>query len=137
MGLWSSNEHQGSIMHPHQIPSTTHTVEMEQMAELSSGLRNRDPTQPINASALGLQGAELISGSDDDASGLSGDAVLERVSFDGPPEFPYVHAHFRSASDDEDALKVDLHTDALRDLSHLLHLQHIWGAGSADTRPRR
>jgi hypothetical protein len=136
MVLRSSNEHQGSIMHPHQVPSTTHTVEMEQMAELSSGLRERDPSQPIPASALGLQGAELISGSDDDDSGLPGDAVLERVSFDGPPEFPYVHAHFRSASDDQDSLKVDLHTEALRALSHLLHLQHTWGAGSADTEPR-
>jgi len=135
MGVRSSNEHQGSIMHPHQVPSTTHTVEMEQMAELSSGLRERDPSQPISASALGLQGVELISGSDDD-SGLPGDAILERVSFDGPPEFPYVHAHFRGASADQDSLKVDLHTDALRELSRLLHLQHTWGAGRTDTEPR-
>jgi hypothetical protein len=133
MGLRSSNEHQGSIMHPHQVASTTHTVEMEQMAELSSGLRERDPSQPIRASDLGLQGAELISGGDDDDGGLPEDAVLVRVSFDGPPEFPYVHAHFRSAPEPQGSLKVDLHTDALRALSHLLHLRHVWGAGSDDT----
>lgn len=127
-------------MHPHQVPSTTHTVEMEQMAELSSGLRERDPSQPISASALGLEGAEQISGGDDDSS-LPGDAVLVRVSFDGPPEFPYVHAHFRVAGNDQAALRVDLHTGALRELSHLLHLQHTWGAGSpadgpdTETRP--
>lgn len=123
-------------MHPHHVPSTTHTVEMEQMVELSSGLRDRDPSQPINASDLGLEGAELASGSDDDDSGLPGDAVLERVSFDGPPEFPYVHAHFRSASDDQDSLRVDLHTDALRELSHFLHLRHTWGTGSTASEPR-
>ncbi len=123
-------------MQHHQLASTTHTVEMEQMAELRSGLRERDPSQPISASALGLQGAELISDSDGDAEDLPGDAVLERVSFDGPPEFPYVHAHFRIASHDQDSLNVDLHTDALRELSHLLHLQHAWGAGSTGKEPR-
>ena len=117
-------------MHPHQIPSTTHTVEMEQLAELSSGLRERDPAQPISASALGLQGVELTPGNDGDDGSLPGDAVLVRVSYDGPPEYPYVHAHFRSHSGDQDLLTVELHTDALRELSHLLHLQHVWGAGS-------
>jgi hypothetical protein len=115
------------MQHNHQLPSTTHTVEMEQIAELSSGLGERDPSQAIRASLLGLQGVELSSGSDDDHSSLPGDAVLVRVSFDGPPEFPYVHAHFRTHPGDQGSLSVDLHTDALRKLSHLLHLQHVWG----------
>lgn len=117
-------------MHPHQIPSTTHTVEMEQLAELSSGLRERDPALSISASALGLQGVELTPRSDGDDGTLPGDAVLVGISFDGPPEYPYVHAHFRSHSGDQDSLTVELHTFALRELSHLLHLQHVWGAGS-------
>jgi hypothetical protein len=120
------------MQHDHQVPSTTHTVEMRQMAELDSGLRERDPSQAIRASLLGLQGVELSSDSDDD-SRLPGDAVLVRVSFDGPPEFPYVHAHFRTHADNQGSLRADLHTDALRKLSHLLHLQHVWGAGNANT----
>jgi hypothetical protein len=116
-------------MQRHQISSTTHTVEIEQLAELSSGLLERDPAQPISASALGLQGSELSSGSDDVDSSLPGGAELVRVSFDGPPEYPYVHAHFRSHAGEQDELTVELHTDALRELSHLLHFQHAWGAG--------
>ena len=117
----------------HQVPSTTHTVEMEQIAELSIGLRERDPSQAISASLLGLQGVQLPSGSDDEHSRLPRDAVLVRVSFDGPPDFPYVHAHFRTHTEDQGSLRADLHTDALRKLSHLPHLQHVWGAGNADT----
>jgi len=116
---------EGWIMrHDHQVPSTTHTVEMEQLAQLNSGLRERDPSQSILASLLGLQGVELSS---DSGSRLEGDAVLVKVSFDGPPEFPYVHAQFRTDADDQGSLRAELHTDALRTLSHLLHLQHVWG----------
>lgn len=114
-------------MRPHQAPRTTHTVEMEQMAELSRGLRERDPAQPISASVLGLHGRELSSGSDDDDSGLPRDTRLVGLSFDGPPEYPYVHAHFRSHSAEQDLITVELHTEALQELSHLLHLQHLWG----------
>jgi hypothetical protein len=126
----SSREHRGSIMpHDHHLPSTTHTVEMAQIAELNGGLCERERSQEIRASDLGLQGAGLTSGRDKDRSSLPGDAVLVRVSFDGPPEFPYVHGHFRTDLGDQDSLKVDLHTEALRKLSHLLRLQHAWGAG--------
>lgn len=121
------------MKHTHHLPSTTHTVEMAQIAELNDGVRERERSQAIRASLLGLEGVGLSSGSDDDHSSLPGDAVLMRVSFDGPPEFPYVHAHFRTDPGDHGSLTVDLHTDALRKLSHLLHLQHAWGAGNADT----
>ncbi len=115
------------MKHIHQLPNTTHTVEMAQIAELNGGLRESENSQAIRASLLGLQGVEVPSGSDDDHIRLPGDAFLVRVSFDGPPEFPYVHAHFRTDPSDHGSLTVDLHTDALRKLSHLLHLQHVWG----------
>jgi len=119
------------MQHHHQLSGTTHTVELEQLAELIDGLAERDPSEAISASLLGLQGAELTSG---DAGGrLPAEAVLARLSFEGPPEYPYVHGHFRSSPGDEGSLTVDLHTDALRRLSHLLHCQHTWGAGSDTT----
>ena len=116
------------MQHDHQLPSTTHTVEMDQIAELNSGLGERDPSQAIRASLLGLQGVELTSGSHGNLSSLPGDAVLVRISFDGPPEYPYLYAHFRTHPGDQDSLTVELHTDALRKLSSLLHLQHVWGS---------
>ena len=123
------------MQHHHQLSGTTHTVELEQLAELSNGLAELDPSEAISASLLGLQGAELTS---DGAEGrLPAEAVLARLSFDGPPEYPYVHGHFRSRPGDEGSLTVDLHTDALRRLSHLLHRQHTWGAGTDSTAGRQ
>lgn len=119
------------MQHRHRLPSTTHTVEMAQIAELNGGLRETERSQSIRASLLGLQGVEMSSGRDEEHRSLPGDASLVRVSFDGPPEFPYVHAHFRTEPSDHGSLKVDLHTDSLRKLSQLLHLQHVWGAGNA------
>jgi hypothetical protein len=115
------------MQHHHQLSGTTHTVELEQLAELSNGLAELDPSEAVSASLLGLQGAELTS---DGAEGrLPAEAVLARLTFDGPPEYPYVHGHFRRSAGDDGSLMAELHTDALRRLSHLLHLQHTWGAG--------
>ncbi len=116
------------MQHRHQISSTTHTVEMAQIAEINDGLRERESGHAIRASLLGIQGVKLSSGNDvNDESSLPGEAFLTGLSFDGPPEFPYVHAHFRTDLSDHGSLAVDLHTDALRKLSHLLGLQHVWG----------
>jgi hypothetical protein len=98
---------------------------MTQIAELNDGLREGSPV--IRASLLGLEGVELTSGGSAGNSTLPGDAALVRISYDGPPEFPYLHAHFRTDRGDQDSLTVDLHTDALRKLSQLLRLQHLWG----------
>jgi hypothetical protein len=122
------------MQHHHQLSGTTHTVELEQLAELSDGLAGRDPGEAISASMLGLQGAELTSEGAD--GGLPAEAILARLSFEGPPEYPYVHGYFGSRPGDDGSLRVDLHTDALRRLSHLLHLQHTWGAGSDSTTGR-
>lgn len=112
----------------HQISSTTHTVEMAQIAEINDRLREREGAHAIRASLLGMQGVKLSPGRDgDDDSSLPGEASITGLSFDGPPEFPYVHGHFRTDLSDHGSLTVDLHTDALRKLSHLLGLQHVWG----------
>jgi len=116
----------------HEVSRTTHTVEMTQIAELNDRLSKRDATEAISASELGLEGSALLPVGDAGHHVLPGDAVLERVSFDGPPEFPYIHAHFRPSPADPRSLTVDLHTHALRELSRLLHLHEVWGVGSAD-----
>lgn len=113
--------------HRHQISSTTHTVEMAQIAAINNRLREWEGAHAINASLLGMQGVKLASGSVDDDDVLSGEAVITGLSFDGPPEFPYVHGHFTTDLSGHGSLTVDLHTYALRKLSHLLGFQHLWG----------
>lgn len=115
------------MRHRHQVSSATHTVEMAQIAEINDGLRERESEDPILAPLLGMQGMKSSRSGDDD-NGLPGDAVLIRLSFDGPPEYPYVHGHFRThPHDDDGSPTVELHADALRKLSRLLRLQHVWG----------
>ena len=113
--------------HRHQISRTTHTVEMAQIAAINDRLRERESTHAIHASQLGMQGVKLSLGIGDDGNVLPGEAIITGLSFDGPPEFPYVHAHFISDLSGHGSLTVDLHTDALRNLSHLLGFQHLWG----------
>ena len=91
------------------MPGTTHTVEMAQLRELNARLREHTPE--ITAADLGLG---------------AGPAVLERLCWDGPPEFPYVHAHFTATTPSAGRI-VDLHTGALRELSRRLGVRHRWG----------
>jgi hypothetical protein len=100
---------------------------MAQIAAINDRLREREGAHAINASLLGMQGVRLSSDSADDNNALPGEAVITGLSFDGPPEFPYVHAHFVTDLTGHGSLTVDLHTDALRKLSHLLGFQHLWG----------
>ena len=120
------------MQHKHAVSRTTHTVEMTQIAELNDCLGTRDPADTISADDLGLAGVAVLSGGDVEHNGLPGRAVLERVSCDGPPEFPYIHAQFRRGPSEPGSLTIDLHTHALRELSRLLHLHEVWGVGSAD-----
>jgi hypothetical protein len=109
---------------PHHLPPTTHTVEMAQVAEFNARLEaHHGPA--ITAAELGLEGARPRHHSSD---ALPGTAELVRVSWDGAPEFPDIHAYFTStpgAGDEE--VVVDLHTAALRALSNRLNLRHVWG----------
>jgi hypothetical protein len=98
---------------------------MDQIAEINDGLRERE--QPIPASLLGMQGMQPSSGSDSDDNGLPGDAPLIKLTFDGPPDYPYIHGHFGTDPSGPGSSTVELHTDALRKLSRTLRLQHVWG----------
>lgn len=102
----------------HHLPATTHTVEMAQLADINGRLVN-SRASTITAGELGLNTA-------DGDPALSPAAALVRVSWEGSPEFPLVHGHFRDSAS-ADATAVELHTQALRVISRRLHLQHRWG----------
>jgi hypothetical protein len=100
-------------------PRTTHTVEMSQLTELNARIRENELS--ITPSDLGLPGG-------------SRSAVLVRLCWDGPPDFPYVHAHFaqtrsghRVEGEHPTDRIVDLHTAALRELSRRLGVRQQWG----------
>ncbi|GAA2104968.1 hypothetical protein GCM10009841_23410 [Microlunatus panaciterrae] len=115
-------------MHLHPLAATTHTVEMDQLAQLNEGLKGRPPGEAITASDLGLSGMRPISTDARRSRPLAARAVLERLSYEGPPEYPYIHAHFRTP--ELETTVVELHTPALRRLSQMLHVQALWGVGS-------
>jgi hypothetical protein len=103
-------------MSEHLVPVTTHTVEMEQLAQLNEALgASGAPT--VTAGDLGL--AAL------DAGGPPESAALLDLSWEGPPEYPYVHAVFRAGAGAD--VTVELHTQALRTLSSRLGFHHHWG----------
>ena len=105
------------------LPRTTHTVEMSQLAELNERLSDHRPR--ITASELGLAGTKILAGQPDDE--LPSSAVLVRLCWDGPPEFPYIHAHF-GIGDRGASRIVDLHTAALRELGRRLGVRQQWGS---------
>ncbi|MET0694409.1 MAG: hypothetical protein ABWX96_01370 [Propionibacteriaceae bacterium] len=108
-------------------PTTTQTVEMQQIAELNTTL-GIHPMPVITALDLGLAGTPLPSRGR--GVGLPSTARIMWVCWDGPPEFPYLHGHFAAEGSQESVLHVDLHTAALRELSRRLKLRHVWGSGS-------
>ncbi len=112
-------------MSRHTLPPTTHTVELDQIGELNLALRARSGAQAVIAGDLQQPASELRS-----ATGrlVPATAVLVRLSVDGPPEYPYVHAHFTlDPSSSSAAILAEMHTEALRRLSHLFGLRHLWG----------
>jgi len=111
--------------HPHPLSAGTHTVEMAQIADLNVRLTQvAGPT----AAQLGLDGAPVRSGS---AASLPGAAVLVAVHWAGAPAFPDVHGIFADGQGSPGHLVVDLHTAALRALSHQLGLRQGWGVGGS------
>jgi hypothetical protein len=105
------------------LPETPQTLELQQLNELNTRLKQSDLS--ITAGELGLAGATLLSGSAE--GGLPGSAVLVQLSWSGPPEYPYVHGHFRAGSTQGAAPAAELHTAALRALGHLLGVHQHWG----------
>jgi hypothetical protein len=108
------------------MPVTSHTVVMSQLAEINERLTDQSRAHTITAGDLGLG---LVASADHrQAKRLPEAAVLVKVCADGPPEYPYIHAHFAiPGSAEQDPLPVALHTDALRPLSRRLELHHRWG----------
>ena len=113
------------------MPRTTHTLEMTQLADLNARLSEHRAV--ITAAEIGLEGAHPtdVEPGDGKRGGLPGSAVLVRLGWDGPPEFPYVHACFSAAGESagkETIWLVDLHTAGLRTLDHRLGMRQQWGA---------
>ncbi|HEX8509994.1 MAG TPA: hypothetical protein VF635_10955 [Propionibacteriaceae bacterium] len=103
----------------------THTLEVDQIDELNRRLAE-DSRAPITAKDLGLEGARLLHHHEPGAV-APGSSLLVRLCWDGPPGWPYIHAHFAAAPGTADSLVVDLHTAALRLLSQRLHVRQVWG----------
>ena len=110
-------------MNHSSLPRTTHTVELAQLADLNERLNEHRPR--ITASDLGLASAESLASRPD--GGMSPSAVLVRLCWDGPPEFPYIHAHFATGGQGSDRI-VDLHTATLKELGRRLGVRQQWGS---------
>jgi hypothetical protein len=109
----------------HPLPPTTHTVEMAQLSEINERLTAARNAPVVTAEELGLSGVADSAGSP--AADLPASAVLVRLAWDGPPEYPYIHGHFAAALGQNATLVAELHTAALNELSHLVGLHHRWG----------
>lgn len=110
------------IPHHGGLPATTHTLEMAQIDDINRRLDN-SVAPIITAAELGMAGADIAGHG---PGTLPGEAVLIRLSWDGSPEFPTVHGHFRDLGSDQPRV-TGLHTEALREISRRLHLQQRWG----------
>jgi hypothetical protein len=106
------------------LPSTTHTLEMAQVAELNARLRAEPAPAGITAASLGMGGAPLHPAA---AGRLADDAVLVRLSWQGSPEFPDIYGHFGPGRGG--SLQALLHTAALDRLGHRLRVRQRWGIG--------
>lgn len=124
-------------MGKHDLSRTTHTPELRQVQELNDRLAAADRAgERVTAESLELTGASVESAGASigaptgaPAGGLPAGAVLDHLSAEGPPDFPYLAGRFRVGSgDSEPTLQVALHTPTLRRLSHRFGLHHVWGA---------
>jgi hypothetical protein len=101
------------MMREHELAPTTHTVELQQVAELNAALASG--LRRVTAGSLGLHEA------------LADGAVLEFLECEGPPSYPYIYGHFRVLGTDE-LDRLELHTAHLRAISDQLSFRrHIWG----------
>ena len=126
----------------HVPAPTTHTLELEQLQQLNDRLIAPHDPHAVTAAALGLAGEQVVvphgAWSWDlaqavpvQARRLPGIAVLEHVSAEGPPSFPYFWGHFRTggstAAADASGLLAPLHTECLYRLGIALGLHLRWG----------
>jgi hypothetical protein len=99
------------------VAKTTHTVEVAQLEALNDRLATHHNRPRITAADLELPEPPL-----------PGNAVLVRICWEGPPEYPYIHGHFRSPAEARPSMMADLHTQALTELTRRLHVRQQWGA---------
>jgi len=124
----------------HQLPAGTHTVELDQLRELNARLTAMAASPLITAGDLGLAGAacqpevgaapkpQAVPEPGALAATLPASAVLARLGWDGPPEYPYIHGIFVPMPvTGSGSLVVEVHTAALVRLSHRFGLHHRWG----------
>lgn len=104
-------------MSGHDVAPSTHTPELDQLAEIDDCLdTTRRQHLTVTAADLGL-------------GSLPAAAELDHLSAEGPPDFPYIVGHFRSPrATSESDLSIAMHTAALRRLSQRFHLRHRWGS---------
>jgi hypothetical protein len=119
--------------HHHDLSRSTHTPELVQLRELNEQLAAAAATgTSISADELGLAGRPVEGSAASSApSGLPATAVLDHLSAQGPPDFPYIAGQFHAAAGQGSPaplLQVGMHTAALRKLSATFHLRHLWGA---------
>ena len=101
--------------------ATTHTIEMAQINEINAKLRPAFGVV-ITASELPL---EIQPG--DRRVPVEPSALLTSLAWVGSPSFPDIYAHFSAPGTEQPRRRVRLHTAALKEISHQLHLQHVWG----------
>jgi hypothetical protein len=107
------------------MPATSHTVVLSQLAELERALmKSAQRHDLVTANELGLKDVRVLSRNE--TTTLPDGAVLEQLWWDGPSEYPFVHASFRIKGS-TDSVQIDLHTASLQALSHRLQLRHSWG----------
>lgn len=117
----------------HELARSTHTPELRQIHELNTELATADQAgTEVTAESLGMTGHPMTGPAGATAPReLPASAVLDRVTAEGPPDFPYIVGRFRVRSGTGGGaglLRADMHTAALRRLSAALHLHHVWGA---------
>ena len=76
----------------HQPSVATHTVELLQLCEINALLTST--VTGLTAADIGLISDHAIEGTS--IVPLPPTAVLEGLGWDGPPAYPYIHAHFVS-----------------------------------------
>jgi hypothetical protein len=127
-----SEEQMTGHEHHHELARGTHTPELRQIHELNAGLATADQAgTAIMAESLGMTGRPVTGPAGAMAPrALPASAVLDHLTAEGPPDFPYIMGRFRArgeAGAGAVLLQADMHTTALRRLSAALHLHHVWG----------
>jgi hypothetical protein len=151
-GLDPVTSRKGIPMCPHEIASTTHSLEMTQIQQINrhlanagTGLRAQDldlvgvAVHPDHVDTVAAHRAHLpahLLSPSPAVERLAPDARLVQLVAAGSPTFPYIYGLFAShgldttdpATTGVRLLPVTLHTRQLRLISAHCHLHHRWGS---------